>query len=327
MLTHWNPAAERLFGHRAAQMVGQSIQCLVPPEHRNQLAQAVAQVARGEPVAPFETERLCGDGRRISVLISVAPVTAPDGRVIGSTRTARDTTQHKLMQAELHQLALHDPLTQLPNRRLLLDRLGRAQQTSKRQGGYAALLVLVLERVVAPTLAPDGITPPAARPGQAAQNGDGDGDGGDDCDSGESGDSGWPLPVVQRLAAALRETDTLARLGGPALAVVCENLGASALLAGPRLAALEAKLHSALAQPVALGTALGTAISTAIGTASGTGSVRCRLRIGRRLFIGTDDTPATLLADADRTVPRPPPPPAPTGGAAQDDVNADEDDY
>ena len=320
VLTHWNPAAERLFGHSAAQMVGQSIQGLVPPEHRDQLAQAVAQMARGEPVAPFDTERLCRDGRRISVRINVAPVMAPDGRVIGSTRTARDTTPHKAMQAELHQLALHDPLTQLPNRRLLLDRLGRAQQTSKRQGAYAALLVLVLELDVAlevevavavavavdlarePALVPAGSTLLDAQPGQAAE-------------AGERGVRGWPVPVVRCLAAALRETDTVARLSEQALAVVCENLGASALLAGQRLAALEAKLHSALAPPMALGIGPGSA------------SVVYRLRVGRRLFIGSDDAPAALVADADRAVPRPPPRPGPAGGAPQDDVNEDEDDY
>ena len=285
VLTHWNPAAERLFGHSAAQMVGQSVQRLVPPEHRDQLALAVAQIARGAAVAPFETERLCRDGRRISVLISVAPVTAPDGRVVGSTRTARDITQHKAMRAELQQLALHDPLTRLPNRRLLLDRLGRAQQTSKRQGAYAALLVLELD------LEPGGSTPPAGRPGLPAEHGP-------------------QLQLAQRLAASVRETDTVAGLDGRAFAVVCDNLGADALLAGRRLDALEAKLRGAVAQPMPSGA--GPDGEPVVGG----------LRIGRRLFIGTDDAPAALIADADRAVPRP----APAACAPQDDVNEDEDD-
>ena len=284
VLTHWNPGAERLFGYSAAQMLGQSVQRLVPPEHRDQLAQAVAQVARGERVAPFETERLASDGRRIAVLITVSPVTAADGRVIGSARIARDIRQQNAMQAELRQLALHDPLTQLPNRRLLLDRLGRAQQTSRRLGSHAALLVLAL----------DGIRPPNARLGPP------------------TGDE-WLMQVAQRLAAAVRETDTLARLGDEGFVLVCDNLGADALLAGQRLAALEAKLGDALAQPMRPGGA----------------SAPCSLRIGRRLFIGTGDAPERLIADADAdcAAAAPPQRPARPGGEPQDDVNADEDDY
>ena len=286
VLTHWNPAAERLLGHSAAQMLGQSIQCLVPPEHRDQLAQAVAQVGRGEPVSPFETERLCRDGRRIAVLISVAKLTAPDGRVTGSTRTARDLTPHKALQAELRQLAFYDPLTLLPNRRLLLDRLGRAQQASRRLGSYAALLVIEWDRV---TPTPGRLGPDAA----------------DDL----------RLHVAQRLVACVRETDTMARLGDAVFAVVCENLGAGALLAGQRLDTLEAKLRRALAQPMPL------------SAAPGAGPVRCRLHIGRRLFIGTDSTPAALIDDADRTLDRPAQRQAAPGAAPQDDVNEDDDDY
>lgn len=286
VLTHWNPAAERLFGHSAAQMLGQSVQRLVPPEQRDQLAQAVAQVARGEPVSPFETERLCRDGRRIAVLISVAPLTAPDGRVTGSTRTARDLTPQQALQAELRQLAFYDPLTLLPNRRLLLDRLGRAQQASRRLGSFAALLVIEWDRV----------TPTPGRLGPDAE---------DDL----------RLHVAQRLVACVRETDTVARLGDAVFAVVCENLGAGALLAGQRLDALEAKLRSALAQPMPL------------SAAPGAGPVSCRLHIGRRLFIGTDSTPAALIYDADRTLDRPPQRQAAPGAAPQDDVNEDDDDY
>ena len=284
VLTHWNPGAERLFGYSAAQMLGQSVQRLVPPEQRDQLAQAVAQVARGEQVAPFETERLASDGRRIAVLITVSAVTAADGGVIGSARIARDITQQNAMLAELRQLALHDPLTQLPNRRLLLDRLVRAQQTSRRLGSHAALLVLAL----------DDTRPPNARLGPP------------------TGDE-WLMQVAQRLAAAVRDTDTVARLGEHGFVLVCENLGADALLAGQRLAALQAKLSLALAQPMAPGGA----------------STPCSLRIGRRLFIGTGDAPERLIADADAdcAVAGLPQRPARPGGEPQDDVNEDEDDY
>jgi len=223
VVTSWNPGAEAIFGYSAAEMIGQSLQRLVPAEQRADMAELLARVHRGERVAHFETERLCRDGRRITVSMSISPMVDASGRIVGVSRIARDISPQKAMEAEMRQLAFHDPLTRLPNRRLLLDRLHRAQQTSRRLGSYAAVLFIDLDRFKALN----------------------------DRLGHEAGDQ-FLVMVAQRLAAAVRETDTVARLGGDEFVIVCENLGAEATLAGERLQALQAKVAEAVAQPVVL---------------------------------------------------------------------------
>ncbi|MBC7727758.1 MAG: PAS domain S-box protein, partial [Microbacteriaceae bacterium] len=122
VITSWNPGAEQMYGYSAAEMLGQSLQRLVPPDRREELDDLLVRVHRGERVAHFETERLCHDGRRIPVSISISPVVDADGRIVGVSRIARDITLQKAMAEELRQLAFHDPLTRLPHRPPLLDR-------------------------------------------------------------------------------------------------------------------------------------------------------------------------------------------------------------
>ena len=195
----------------------------MPPDRRDELGDLLARVHRGERVAHFETERLCRDGRCVPVSISISPVVEADGRIVGVSRIARDITQQKAMAEEVRQLAFHDALTRLPNRRLLLDRLLHAQQASRRLGSHGAVLFLDLDRF--------------------KQLNDRLGH--------EAGDH-LLVTVARRLQAAVRETDTVARLGGDEFVLVCENLGADPADATARVAALESKITETVAQPVLL---------------------------------------------------------------------------
>ena len=223
VITSWNPGAEQMYGYSAAEMLGQSLQRLVPPDRREELGDLLVRVHRGERVAHFETERLCRDGRRIPVSISISPVVDADGRIVGVSSIARDITLQKAMAEELRQLAFHDPLTHLPNRRLLLDRLLHAQQASRRLGSHGAVLFLDLDRFKQLN----------------------------DTLGHEAGDQ-LLVAVARRLQAAVRETDTVARLGGDEFVLVCENLGADPAEAAHRVAVLEAKIAEAVARPVLL---------------------------------------------------------------------------
>ena len=253
----WNPGAEAIFGWRADEMLGQSLQRLVPAELRADMAEVLARVHRGERVAHFETERLRRDGHRVTVSMALSPLRDGGGRIVGAAHIARDITRQKAMEEEVRQLAFHDPLTRLPNRRLLMDRLQRAQQTSKRLGSHAALLFLDLDHFKALN----------------------------DRLGHEAGDQLLTV-VAQRLTGAVRETDTVARLGGDEFVVVCENLGADRALATERVLALAAKVSEAVTQPVVLQGELAAA----------------GLSLGHRLFLGTDEPPERLLADADQAM-------------------------
>ena len=101
------------------------------------------------------------------------------------------------MQEQVRQLAYHDPLTRLPNRRLLSDRLGQALAESKRHGTHGALMFLDLDRFKALN----------------------------DLHGHEAGDL-LLVDAANRLRASVREVDTVARLGGDEFIVLLSALSA-----------------------------------------------------------------------------------------------------
>jgi len=101
-LTSWNLAAERLYGYSREEVIGRHISLLVPPERRAELDGIMRRIAQGERVEPFETVRVCKDGTRIDVFLTVSPVKEDAGRVVGASAIARDITERKRAQDELN---------------------------------------------------------------------------------------------------------------------------------------------------------------------------------------------------------------------------------
>ena len=89
----WNPAAEHLYGYSAAEMIGQDIRILLPPDRPDEETFILQKVARAERVNHFETVRLRKDGRLVSVSIAISPILSKSGEVIGASHVARDITQ------------------------------------------------------------------------------------------------------------------------------------------------------------------------------------------------------------------------------------------
>ena len=141
----WNAAAERIYGWTADEMQGQPLSRIFPPERQEEEAPILAKLQRGETVEPFETERLHKDGHRIALSVAISPVRDAQGRILGASKIARDITRQKAMEVEMRNLAFKDALTQLPNRRLLLDRMHQAQLNSRRTHEWAAVLFLDLD--------------------------------------------------------------------------------------------------------------------------------------------------------------------------------------
>lgn len=88
----WNPAAERIFGYSASEIVGQKIFRLIPEDRMIEEDAILEQIARGEKVAHFRTKRLHKSGRLIDISVTVSPVFSADGVVIGASKIARDIT-------------------------------------------------------------------------------------------------------------------------------------------------------------------------------------------------------------------------------------------
>jgi PAS domain S-box-containing protein len=91
----WNPAAERIFGYLAAEIVGTSIYRLIPPELHDEEADILARISRNERVPHLETTRMRKDGTLFQIDLSVSPVRDASGTVIGASSFKRDITERK----------------------------------------------------------------------------------------------------------------------------------------------------------------------------------------------------------------------------------------
>jgi PAS domain S-box-containing protein len=94
-ITSWNAAAERMYGYPAAEVVGRSIEMLVPADRFEELRGMDERLARGERVPPLETVRLTRDGRRIDVALTMSPIIDPAGAVVGASGIGRDISERR----------------------------------------------------------------------------------------------------------------------------------------------------------------------------------------------------------------------------------------
>jgi PAS domain S-box-containing protein len=103
IITTWNRSAEKMYGYTTSEAVGQHISMIIPAERREEGADVLARVRRGERVEHFETERQTKDGRRLSVSLSVSPIQDDAGRVIGMSKIARDISERKRAEEALRE--------------------------------------------------------------------------------------------------------------------------------------------------------------------------------------------------------------------------------
>jgi two-component system cell cycle sensor histidine kinase/response regulator CckA len=99
----WNPAAERIFGYTAEEMVGASIFRLIPPDLHDEEHMLLGRIRTGEHIAHYETERVRKDGRRIRVSLTLSPLRDGEGQLIGASAIKRDITVQRALEVQLHQ--------------------------------------------------------------------------------------------------------------------------------------------------------------------------------------------------------------------------------
>jgi len=157
--------------------------------------------------------------------LTITAVKGDDGVTTHYVGSHIDITERKAADEKIQHLAFYDPLTGLPNRRLLMDRLGHALASSARTGKQGALLFIDLDnfKSLNDTLGHD------------------------------VGDL-LLQQVAQRLTSCVRKTDTVSRLGGDEFMVVLENLSGQALEAAAQTEAITEKVMAALNQTFRLGT-------------------------------------------------------------------------
>jgi PAS domain S-box-containing protein len=97
-ITSWNKGAERIFGYTAEEIIGRSVKVLIPEERLDEEPAILERIRRGERTDHYETVRQRKDGSLIDISLTVSPIRAPGGQIIGASKIARDISERKRAQ-------------------------------------------------------------------------------------------------------------------------------------------------------------------------------------------------------------------------------------
>jgi PAS domain S-box-containing protein len=103
MITLWSPAAERMLGYSAAEIVGRPTTVLFPADRLHQAEEILARTRLGETIDPFETVFLRKDGRPLDVSVTISTLKNDTGKIIGSSKILRDVTEFNRFKAQIEE--------------------------------------------------------------------------------------------------------------------------------------------------------------------------------------------------------------------------------
>jgi PAS domain S-box-containing protein len=109
-ITSWNPAAQRIYGYRADEVVGHSVDVIIPPDERARHTEIMARTARGEVATDHDAVRIRKDGTEIHVDLSISPVRDANGAVVGGASISRDITSRRRMDERFRRLVVNAPV-------------------------------------------------------------------------------------------------------------------------------------------------------------------------------------------------------------------------
>jgi len=199
--TYISPSVKRIIGFQPDELIGHHIFELFTDEgittamERMRHREEDEKNGIYESYSTLEIQHKCKNGSLIWGEIISKPELDENRNIIGYHGISRDVTERKEMQDKIRELAFYDPLTQLPNRRLLQDRLRQTIVDSKRRKNYAAIIYLDL----------DNFKPL------------------NDTHGHSMGDL-LLIEVARRVKNCVREMDTVARIGGDEFVVIVNEL-------------------------------------------------------------------------------------------------------
>jgi PAS domain S-box-containing protein len=115
IITSWNAGAERMFGYKPEEIIGQSVMRLMPRDLYGQEPDIIRKLRAGERIQHFETKRLRKNGEQFDVSLTVSPVKDDNGRVIGASKIVRDISDQKATEAALMEQEKLSATTKLLN--------------------------------------------------------------------------------------------------------------------------------------------------------------------------------------------------------------------
>ncbi|HXW38411.1 MAG TPA: EAL domain-containing protein, partial [Acidimicrobiales bacterium] len=212
-----NPAYGRIVGIPCEQMSGRNVHEITHPNDRDQSLAQMRRLADGR-TGQYRIEKryVHPDGQVVWASVTVCAVRDSSGRPLYLIGQIEDVTERRALRERLAHAAIHDPLTDLPNRLLFMDRLEAALNRTHRTLRRTAVIFIDLDRF---KLVNDSM-------GHAA------------------GDRLLQV-VAERLAQVIRPADTVARFGGDEFAVLCEEVGDESMARG-----LARRLSRTLEEPI-----------------------------------------------------------------------------
>ncbi len=218
-----NRAFTKITGYTAAEIIGKNPRLLSSGSQNTSFYSAMWESIHNTGAWEGEIWNRRKHGEVYPGYLAITEVKDPNGAVTNYVATLNDITSSKAAADKIENLAFYDHLTNLPNRRLLVDRLKQALASSARSGREGALLFIDLDNFKAlnDTLGHD------------------------------IGDL-LLQQVAQRLVSCVREGDTVARLGGDEFVVMLEDLSEQAVDAAAQTEAIGEKILAALNQPYQL---------------------------------------------------------------------------
>jgi diguanylate cyclase (GGDEF)-like protein/PAS domain S-box-containing protein len=228
-ITYFNEFAERFFGYKSGEILGRPVIGTLVPQRETDtnrdLPEMIAAIlAHPENHEHNDNENMTRDGRRVWIRWSNKVILDDRQQPIGVSCIGQDITESKKAEETIRQLAFFDNLTQLPNRRLLLDRLHQALALSSRNQFHGALLFIDLDNFKQLN----------------------------DTRGHDMGDQ-LLIQVAQRLKTCVREGDSVARLGGDEFVVMVENLSEIPKEAASQAEIVAAKIADQMRTPYLLG--------------------------------------------------------------------------
>lgn len=98
IVTTWNSGAEKIFGYKAVEMIGQPITRIIPPSFMDEEKNILTSIRQNRKIEHYETKRVTKDGRMIDLSLSISPIKDNKGKIIGASKIARDITIQKNIQ-------------------------------------------------------------------------------------------------------------------------------------------------------------------------------------------------------------------------------------